>query len=186
MWQAGVCLHDPILILHSATLNGSISISLSKEGESMSVLLVGQDHLKRRVLRGPYEQKVSSWFFAVEEKAWRWVNATTTTKRPDNIFLVTGQTLASEYAISHVESLSAACSISVEAKVSVPGVADVNFLLGNDVVTISASTGFEVVNREARENEDPRLFSLFLEVVESGPMKALRTRRISRVRKAFV
>lgn len=36
----------------------------------MSALLVGQDDLKRRVLRGAYEHKLSSWFFAVV--SWRY------------------------------------------------------------------------------------------------------------------
>lgn len=150
----------------------------------MSALLVGQDDLARRYLKGRYEHKVLAWFAAVEERAWRWVNAAP--DRPDKIFLVTGQTLASEYAISHAEGKTTTCAISFEAKADLPGILDVEVLMRHDIQSITASTGFEVVKKEEHGNDNPRLYSIFLEVIESRPMKIIRkSTLISRIQAAF-
>jgi len=152
----------------------------------MSVLVAGQRDLKRRALRGPHEQKLLVWFASVEERAWSYVNAATGADRPDKIFLVTGQTLVSEYAISHIESTSTTCTIVFEANAGLPAVANAAFLAGHDVRTISASAGFEDVKRTLGENGEPEVFSVFLDVTESRPMKVIRkSTLLSRIREAY-
>lgn len=168
------------------TIEASMSISLQKDGESMSILLIGQDDLKQRYLRGPSEQKLTGWFASVEERAWRYVNADPL-ERPDEIFLVTGQTLASEFAISHVESASASCEISFEAAAGVTNMANASFLVSRDVRSISASRGFLVVKKQLGRNDKSQLFSIFLEMKYSKPMKTIRRkgRLVARLQNVF-
>lgn len=137
----------------------------------MSVLLAGQNDLRRRYLRGPYEQKFTNWFAKVEDRAWDWVNSLP--GRPNYIFYVTGQTLVSEYAISHIENTNSTCSVSFETAAAIPSVADVNVLLRHEVKRISASAGFEVIERKEDRDGNPRFYSVFLEVNKSYPLKLI-------------
>jgi hypothetical protein len=148
-----------------------MSLKLLKEGETMSVLLAGQDDAQRRYLKGRYEQKLTKWFAEVEDRAWDWVNGLP--RRPNYIFYVTGQSLVSEYAISHIENKSSSCSFSFEAAAAVSSVADVSFLLRHEVKRISASAGFEVIEKKMDERGKPRLYSVFLEANNSYPSKLM-------------
>jgi hypothetical protein len=169
----------------SQLFGGSVSISPKKDGESLSVLIPGQNGLTRRVLKAPAEHKLTRWFWSVEERAWDWVNANVT-NRPDSIFLVTGQTLASEYAISHVEGASSSCAISFKASVKIPEVADLSFLFGSDVQSISASVGFEDVKKsEGGSGHSAPQFSIYIEIVPSGPWKKFSKSRHKEVNRIY-
>src|SRR5947207_14730137 len=96
-------------------------LQFSTSNTTMSVLVPGPDDLKQRVAIGEYEQQLNTWFKAVQEKAWDYVKGSAE-KRPEKIFLVTGQLLANEYAICHVQRSSLSCEVSFEANIEVPTV----------------------------------------------------------------
>jgi hypothetical protein len=110
-------------------VGGGIKLSLSRKEGSLSVLVPGHDELLRRHCQGRYNQQLRAWFKLVELRAWKLVKALYD-KSPSTIFLVTGQTLTSEYAISHQEEGTSGCEVIVEAKVGIPTVLDSNFLIG--------------------------------------------------------
>lgn len=145
----------------------------------MSILAVNQEDLKCRSMKGRYKHKLLEWFESVEARAWKWVNSLS--DKPNNLFLVTSQTLASEFANRHIESKSDTCSISLKFQTNVPTLADVTFLLGRDFKEISFSEGFQVVRR-SMDNGHPRLFSIFLEVTESRRMEFLQVSSRSKIR----
>lgn len=148
------------------------------------MLIPGQEDLKRRTLKAPAEHKLRDWFFSVEARAWTWVNASTST-RPENIFLVTGQTLATEYAISHVDTASSSCAISFKAAVKIPEAVDASFLLGNDVKSIAASVGFEDIKKPEGPGDAVPIFSLFIEVEPSYPLRILTKSKYKEILKAY-
>jgi len=107
----------------------------------------------------------------VETRAWKWVKGGLYTNPPRSIFLVIGQTLTPEYAISHQEEGSRSCEISVETKVGVPNIADANCVLGWQFDKAWVSAGFDVVRK--KDDGKEQLFSVFLETVESRPMSRI-------------
>jgi hypothetical protein len=141
----------------------------------MSVLLPGPDDLRRRVALGEYAQHVKTWLLAIQDKAWEYVN-TFPGDRPQKIFLVTGQTLANEYAISHSQRASLSCEVTVEGEADVPNLINSKVFVGYQWGRVSASSGFEIVARRS-----PIFHSLFLQVYESSPQKTLGKRYIERL-----
>lgn len=151
-------------------------MKLSKSDGSMSVLVPGQEDLRRRICLGTHKQDMVIWFAAVEIKAWEWVNAVYGDSRPDKIFLVTGQTLTTEYAISHHESQPVCCEIVVEGSGGLPTSFDANRRLGYyDLRRVSATAGFDLVRRRQQGNDSPTQWTVFLEVFESKPLKRIRS-----------
>src|SRR5579859_2633766 len=136
----------------------------------MSVLVPGQDDLLRRHCLGVYNQNLRAWFRMVEARAWKWVKGIYPNP-PRKIFLVIGQTLTPEYAISHQEEGSRSCEISVETKFGVPNIADANCVLGWQFEKAWVSAGFDTVRKKGDGEE--HLFSVFLETVESRPMRRI-------------
>jgi hypothetical protein len=112
------------------------------------------------------------WFSAVEMHAWKAVNSYFDS-RPKSIFLVTGQTLASGYALSHKQHATSECQIHIEANAGVPIAAEAGVLLGRALRRATASVGFE---SHPPHNDMHRLYSIFLEVHESYPMHVLRNK----------
>jgi hypothetical protein len=161
----------PLILYRPVDLGGGIKLSLSRKEGSLSVLVPGQDDLLRRHCQGTYKQELRTWFKLDEYRARKWVKALYDTP-PSSIFLVTGQTLTSEYAISHLEEGNSTCEVMVEAKVGVPSIIDTKCLVGYSFERATISAGFDVVKTK-KDDEHGELYSVFLEVVPSRPMRRL-------------
>lgn len=135
----------------------------------MSVLVPGQEALRRRACIGEHAQQLKTWFAAVQANAWAYVNASTQ-KRPQKIFLVTEQPLATAYAISHEHKRSITCEVSVEANAEIPAFLKADVLTGYTLGRVSVSTGFQ---RVRTMSEDNSLHSLFFKVCEAPPITIL-------------
>lgn len=103
------------------------------------------------------------------------VNSYFTSGRPEKIFLVTGQTLTSEYAISHKEQMMSECEVYLEVSAGVPVIAEANILLGYTLKKASAAMGFE--NHSPVSNPG-RLYTIFLETYESYPTNIIKAKRL--------
>lgn len=119
-----------------------------------------------------YKQHLQVWFKHVEFRAWKWVKALYDSP-PSSIFLVTGQILTPEYAISHQEEGSSACEVVVEAKVGIPQMVDINLSVGYALGKVTVSSGFDVIKKKEGDKEDEELYSIFLDIVPSRPMRRL-------------
>ena len=108
----------------------------------MSILIPGRDPLLRRASIDHQDWLLVEWFSTVEALAWIAVEVRFASSRPDRIFLVTGQTLTLEYAITHQEQEYSACEASVETTAGVPSVVEANVFLGHSLHNASASVGF--------------------------------------------
>lgn len=140
-------------------------------------MIPGQGPLLHRACIDQHEWYLLEWFATNEARAWEVVNATYPTNRPEKIFLVTGQTLTSEYAISHQERVHEGCQVSVEAVAEIPSVTNTKVFLGHGYQKVSASFGFEVVERKSEQS--PPCYSVYLEQHESSPMKRFQKRTLS-------
>jgi hypothetical protein len=142
----------------------------------MSILVPGEGDLKRKACLGQRAQELETWFACIEAHAWAYVNASSGS-RPNKIFLVTGQTLTTHYAICHQERGVSTCEVHVEADVEVPAIVNASVMTGYSWGRVSASTGFQVMTKN---NND--LHSVFFKVFESYPTifigKASRYKRL--------
>jgi hypothetical protein len=154
--------------ISSVNVGGQIGLEFTSQNESMSVLVPGEGDIIRRACLGQRAQELETWFACVEANAWAYVNASCET-RPTKIFLVTGQTLTTHYAICHQESGTFTCEVHVEADVEVPSVLNANVLVGHTWGNVSASTGFQVMTRGGND-----LHSIFFKVFESYPTTFIR------------
>ena len=137
-------------------------------------MVPGQDDLKHRVCLGPRYHELLAWFWTVEVEAWDWVYANfASSDRPARIFLVTGQTLTTEYAISHLETTSESCQISVDVGTEVPSLLEAGIVLGYGLTKVTASAGFQKVVAKGAGEHDLPLYSVFLKTIESAPTKRL-------------
>jgi hypothetical protein len=136
----------------------------------MSVLIPGQTPLLHRACIEHQKWYLLEWFSTVECRAWDVVNATYPTNRPEKLFLVTGQTLTSEYAISYQEQQCSRCEVSVEGKAGIPSMVDSRVFYGHGCQRVVASFGFEVVAQNSGA-DDTASYSVYLEKFESSPMK---------------
>jgi hypothetical protein len=143
----------------------------------MSVLIPGDDPLRRRVCLDKQNWHLLHWFSTVESLAWEAVEARLD-RRPDRIFLVMGQTLTTEYAITHQEYDYSGCEASVELKVTAPPVVGTNIFLGHGFQHASAAMGFEISAKKDPADEKPREYSVFLETHESAPITRLKRRSL--------
>lgn len=139
-----------------------------KQDASISALVPGQGPLLHRACVEEHKIKFRTWFFSVEDLAWKWAN-TFGRERPNKIFGVSGQTLTNEYSIAHHQGNSSECEILVEPNISIPKVAEVSSVLGHQCRKASASIGFN----DHRSGDDSSMYSVFFEVIESGPMNFL-------------
>jgi hypothetical protein len=145
----------------------------------VSILVPSQDELLHRACLDAEYYDLLDWFSAVEMKAWVAVNSYFAANRPKKLFLVTGQTLTSEYSITHKQALQNECEIHLEANAGVPVVAEANMLLGYNVKRVSASVGFEVCSQKFDQMSERRLYSVFLEVYESDPINFIRSKLLA-------
>jgi len=140
----------------------------------MSVLIPSNEPLIHRVCPDQHWWNLLAWFSAIEGRAWEAACAAWSgSGRPDKIFLVTGQTLTSEYSICHQEQEQSGCETIIKTSVSLPSVVDGGVYLGTRCEQVSASTGFEISSRVQVGNErssDVLLHSIFFETTESSPI----------------
>lgn len=159
--------------MNSITTGGGFSWSLTSSKRTMSALVPGQEDLKHRVCLGPRNVELLTWFREVETEAWGWVNDNYPQNRPKEIFLVIGQTLTTEYSISHFENGSESCEIFVAADITVPAAFEAEVLVGRNFEKVTAAAGFQKVVSKASQKEGPGLHSIFLEVEKSPPITRL-------------
>jgi len=115
------------------------------------------------------------WFRDIEARVWGYVTAYYGNLRPKRIFLVTGQTLTTEYWISHQETASVGCEVSIRGGIGVPNVIEGHIYWGEDIGNVRASLGFEIYARR-KEDRPEQLHSIFFETVSSAP--TIRFRRL--------
>jgi hypothetical protein len=114
------------------------------------------------------------WFAAVELNAWTAIDTYFHDSRPEKIFLIKGQTLTDEWAISHGDQGTASCEFSIEAGGDLPGFIRGHASLGHFVHKVTASSGFREMKRDSPD--EPRYYSVFVEVMESKPLKRFQTK----------
>jgi hypothetical protein len=159
------------LTIYRISVGGTISLTLSKTDGSMSVLIPSQRPLLHRACLDREEWYLLEWFSVNEIRAWEAVNTAYRTNRPEKIFLVTGQTLTSEYAISHQEHSSNGCEILVEGGAEISSLVDARLFMGYDYQRVYASCGFEIMARNSSANDDEPRYSVYIEKYESFPIK---------------
>ena len=164
---------------NSVSVGGKISLSLSKANGSMSVLMPGPDPLLHRACIDEQEWYLLEWFSTVVDNAWEAINAAYSTCRPEKIFLVTGQTLTSEYSISHQEQNSIGCEINVNVESGIPSLVDAHAFLSNGCTTATASFGFEVMKRKLDGETSVPCYSIYFETYESFPSKRFQNPNLS-------
>ena len=163
------------------TIGGTLSFKLARQNGSMSVLIPGPDPLVRRACVDLQDWLLVEWFSTVEPLAWLAVEARFCARRPDQIFLVLGQTLTMEYSITHQEHEASSCEASVETAAGIPSVVEANVFLGHRMQTASASGGFEVSAGRSERDGQPRRYSVYLEIHPSCPMKLLKRTLYKRI-----
>ena len=145
----------------------------------MSVLIPGKGPILHRVCVGVHRWELLDWFASVEARVWRRVHSQFKSTKPKSLFLVTGQTLTNDYKITHQKNPNAGCNIEIEylddAEMSLADSMvfkshdrDQNLYLGYAYKSISGTEGFEVT----KPQNDTAMHSVFLEVVESQPIKS--------------
>lgn len=138
----------------------------------MSVLVPSQEPLTYRGCQELEYYHLLNWFAWVEILAWEMVNTYFGDNRPSKIFIVTGQTLTTGYAIAHKESCSAECQVLLAANVGLPQALDARALAQYNIQRAYASLGFEEVkDRTEGSNEK---YSIFLDVYYSSPARAFK------------
>ena len=109
----------------------------------MSILIPGQGMLERRDCR---KSELITWFQGVELRAWLSLGIEFPKEDPEEIFLITGQTMASECWISHKKS-NDICSIWIENLVHrLPLPTRESAWIGDDLFEVKARDGFQIYN----------------------------------------
>jgi hypothetical protein len=135
------------------------------------VLVPGQENLERLACVPSHELGLLMWFKEVEVEAWEYIQKLHPL-RPQEIFLVTGQTLTKEYSISHFENASEKCVVDIGANVQMPMFGDGKIHLGREFenVQVSPASGFQRTARPGNRG----YHSIFLEVDRSRPIARLK------------
>jgi hypothetical protein len=113
------------------------------------------------------------WFRQAEASVWEFVTAYYGRDRPKKIFLVTGQTLTTDYSISHQECTSVGCEVSLGGGVGIPNIIEGRTYWGYEIGKVRASLGFEISARRSEESPE-QLHSIFFETETSRPMNRFR------------
>jgi hypothetical protein len=167
------------------TIGGQGFVQLTSETGSLSVLVPGQGPLTYRACVGRAKDSLIKWFISVEDRAWEYVNAVFGDSRPSTIFLVTGQTMTSEYWICHKQDGVKKCHILLEPGVGIPQILDATVHAGYQFERATAYLGFNIVHKASEDHS--RLFSIYLQHYASKPRKriAFEPTRSSRLEKMF-
>lgn len=134
----------------------------------MSVLIPCQESLIYRSCNEGEYFNLLDWFAWVELLVWEKVNSYFADNRPNSIFLVTGQTLSSGYAITHKESGSAECEVFLETDIGIPNILNAKSLAQYTIQRAHATLGFEEV--QSRTDGDDK-YSIFLDIYHSVPIR---------------
>ena len=156
-------------------------------GRSLSVLVVGREDLRRQYFNEEWEKQLMTTFWSTEPEVWNRFFGPNSNDRPDEVFLVTGQILASEFTVYHGEAADRRCSITMQTATKVQTVDQVRHMPDVQIVFQPSDVPL-VVKRELRRNESPRLYSIFLEVKASRPVQKIddfRELSKSELREAF-
>jgi hypothetical protein len=129
--------------------------------------VVSLGHAEHRYLRAYWRTELFRWFSAIESKVWDMVDRDI--PKPDKIFLVTGQVLASEFALCHNQSFGSSVTFSVSASKILPAVIDSSLDLQTTLLTCSSSTSATSGFTEVGEPVDDVSYCVFLQIVESHP-----------------
>ena len=154
-----------MLILFSALFEESFSISTPAEGASFSIMMLGE--AEYRYIRPHWRSELAHWFHSIETRAWKWVDKTAR-KRPDKIFLVTGQVLASEFSISHSSST---ITMTFQSAKPIPPISSTSSelppALQVGLKNVSLIDEFDVVGKPCILDSKPVRYLVFLEMFES-------------------
>lgn len=151
-------------------------IQSKDKDNSVSVLVPGPPLRERRCSDGILDN-LKVWFAVVECLAWECVNARYGPNRPRKIFLVTGQLLANRYAISYKENIGEGCEIRVKGDMDLEALQDSDLSVGS----IEVVSGFQTIRED-----DNTLYSIFLQLVESEPMRKFERGKLgSRIENTF-
>lgn len=161
-------------VLCSVNAGATIRFKRANSKESISVLVHGDDGLVQRACRRGMRWQLLRWFISVEARVWEFVTAHYGCHRPNKIFLVTGQTLTTEYWISHQEHLSMGCEVSIEGETGITNIIDGKTYWGNGLRRVRASFGFEVSSQRNNDGEE-RLHSIFFDTESSFPINRFRS-----------
>ena len=154
----------------------SFILSAKKPGSSLSILILGQDDVKHRHISKD-DHKLNEWFASVEAEAWRAVTNLEKENRPDEIFLVTGQTLTSQYDRYHITTADDYVELSHldQDDIPSPEMLDAKSLFDCDAeICVNAACRRETPKIALGRNETlRRASSVILEVRPSKPMMPL-------------
>ena len=144
-----------------------MKVSKHAAGSSFSVMVPGDDPLRFRGALDDQNFNLINWFAVNEAAAWTAVNTYYGHERPSRIFLVIGQTMTTEYAITHQQEQSSGCAIILSGKADIPSFVGANALFGWGYEKVRASTGFETSMKGTGHH------SVFLDTYPSTPMKII-------------
>lgn len=134
-----------------------------RPNDSASILIPGPGPLMRRACKPEYASRLVNWFNGVQQSAWDAVNETMG-DLPDSIFMVTGQTMTAQYAISHLSDLSGTSDIYLGLSTTTTNIDAPRW----KATTASPIQGFRI-QLDGRES----LYSIFLEVTPSTPSQRI-------------
>lgn len=152
----------------------------------MSVLFAGNsESLRRRWTLHEQTYRLLDWFFYVETLAWKRIEDYYQGRGPlpEKIFLVQGQTLSSEFAISHRRCQDGACDVMIEADTQIPATVDANFLVSCGVKRASPAMGFE---RRQKQGDGIPMWSIFLQTFDSFRLNFFGLKRFKGTKKQRV
>jgi hypothetical protein len=158
----------------SIEARAAVRFERANNSASISVIVPGADGLVQRTCRRTPRWDLLRWFRKVEALAWEIVTAHYGRRRTKKIFLVTGQTLTSEYWISHQERHSMGCEVSIEGGAGIPRIVEGQAYWGYGLGRVKASFGFEISARKINDGVE-RLHSIFFETEPSCPINRFRS-----------
>jgi len=144
-------------------------ITSASHDKSVSVLIPGEGPILHKDCTGTRRWELLDWFASVEARFWQLVKTRFKKRQPKSIFLVTGQTLTSNYKITHQQTTSTGCELRIEYDPGHPvafksHVLSHNLHLGYGYRSVSGLQGFEITKTDY---DIKAMSSVFLEVVES-------------------
>lgn len=143
----------------------------------MSILIAGNaEHLHRRWILYEQTNRLLDWFFCIEALAWKRIEDHYQGPLPEKLFLVQGQTLTSEFAISHRRRQVNGCDITIEVGAQIP-------FSVTRVRRVTAVQGFE--HREIQCDDHP-MWSIFLETFDSFRLSFFSLKRVTGAKKERV
>jgi len=170
---------------HSLNLRTQFRL-VRQTGRSLSILVVSRKDLYRRYLNEKSERRLLERFSSIEPEIWNTFGGPNSPNRPEELFLVTGHILASDFTVYHAQDSDDDCTITMKARAEglgwdrISNMSDVQLVF--DPCARTSSTHF-VQQRQFGRNEVPRLFSICLEVKPSKPIRKIEPGRAGLTKK---